>query len=156
MISLRHNRFWLVWLVGLTLITSGVLAPAQAFACAEGSMQKQSAKAESQPRHCAEMGQKASCCCGSGAKVANAHHTPVGVALTARGCGCSVQAPDVPPTAVTRSAALVFAPEAALLPVSTLEIELPRSAPWVYAAPANGPPPGATRSSGPSRAPPAP
>ena len=155
MITFRHKKSWLIWIVGLALVVTGALSPAQAFACAERPAPIQATQAGNDPKHCAGMEQNAPCCCGPGEKLTKAQPAAAGATLTNSGCGCTVQAPDAPPAPATKSSALVFAPEVALLAISSLEIELPRSAPWAFAAPATGPPQSSVCPTGPSRAPPA-
>jgi len=154
MISLRHKQSWLVWIVAVTLVITGVFSPAQAFACAERPAQVQTAQAASQSKQCASMSQKASCCCKPGEKLSGTHASPLGAVVTASGCGCAVHAPDTSPAPATKASALVFAPEVAFHAGSSPVIELPQSAPWLFAAPSTGPPLAPLRSTGPSRAPP--
>ena len=156
MTSLRHNRFWALWIAVLALVFTGVVSPAQALACAARPVvPAQAARAESQPKHCG-MAQNAPCCCTPGEKLSESHPAPAGAAVSAAGCGCVIHAPDAPPAAVTRGSALLAAADVALLSTATVEIELPQSVTWTFAAPATGPPLQAYRSTGPSRAPPAP
>ena len=152
MISLRHNRFWPLWIAVLALVFAGVVSPAQAMACA----MQPNPVAESQPQHCSMPEQNASCCCHPGEKLSAAHPAPAGASVTAPGCGCVIHAPDAPPAAVLQNTVLVAAPDLGLLSTASVALELPRTASWTFAAPAIGPPLAALRSTGPSRAPPAP
>jgi hypothetical protein len=157
MLSLRHNKTWLVWLVGLALVITGALSPAQAFACADRPAVAQSAPAPGESAHCAgmEMQRNAPCCCSPGEKLTQAHPAQAGVVHLAARCGCTVHAPDPQPAPATKASVLVFAPELALLAAPAPQIEAPQAALWFFAAPATGPPSSTVRATGPSRAPPA-
>lgn len=157
MLSLRHNKTWLVWIVGLALVFTGALSPAQAFACADRPAVTQSAPAPEGASHCAgmKMQRSAPCCCSPGEKLTGAHDAHAATAHLAARCGCAVHAPDPQPAPATKASALVFAPELALLAAPSPQIEAPQPARWLFAAPATGPPSSPVRSTGPSRAPPA-
>ncbi|MGV3719276.1 MAG: hypothetical protein ACO1SX_00075 [Actinomycetota bacterium] len=154
MISLRHRQPWLIWLLALILVVTGVLSPAQAFACAEQPAPMAAVQPADHPMDCPDMGQEAACCCKPGERVASLGQE-LTVAANSAGCGCSVEAPDAPPAPAVKASGLLLPLDIAVLHLTSLSVELPDFKVWQFAAPANGPPLGSFVSSGPSRAPPA-
>lgn len=155
MISLRHKQPWLIWLVALTLVVTGVLSPVQAFACAEQPAPMAAAQAADHPMSCPDMEQEAACCCKPGERVRNLSQELAGPAVSGPGCGCSVEAPDAPPAPAVKASGLLLTLDVAVLRLTPVSVELPDFKIWAFAAPSTGPPLGSLVSSGPSRAPPA-
>lgn len=159
MIPLRYHRLAPLLLALAVLFSALGLPAAAASACEHAAAAQhpavESASAPAPARMpCGEAGEKP-CCCPVEGRRAAAPAPPERAGVRGPDCGCALTIPDGAPPAVVKAVRSVTSAEAAALPEAPFEIALPVARPWVFAAPAAGPPGGPERSSAPSRAPPA-
>lgn len=155
----RRNSLWLSLMLALAMVLTIGGAPAYAMACAEMSRPVAAPAASEKMAGCHEATETRSCCCPparSGIQSVRQHQQPpVSALLTQSGCGCAIQSQPAVPASSQKATTLVLAQDLAFLPGSPTALQLAAPAVWAYAVSANGPPQSDTRSSGPSRAPPA-
>jgi hypothetical protein len=149
MVSLRHNKLWLVLTVVCALVFTGTAAPARALTCLE--MPAPAAVQETPQPSCESMGQAGPCCCGP--KVSEHQQSGATAALAAPGCDCTVQAPTDPPPSLNNGVRIPIAE--ALLNAPAAPAVLPRAPTRFLHVAARGVPRAPHRAPSLSRGPPA-
>lgn len=157
----RHHRLWLVFTLVIAIVLSVGGASVAAAVC-DGAVSAPSSVSDgrlgqelSTPPACAMAEMAATCCCRSKATVATEPNHAAVHSVSGAGCGCSIEAPTIPPAADLNQAALTKTPTGILLAPAPVLVTWPVASPWIFAAPTTGPPRQGAPASTPSRAPPA-